>query len=328
MKQTHQPILTLRTGVRQNAQVASKKSKKHKRKEAAASAPPAPTSAPAPKQPLREILRLPAGPVDLGSLDSRATPGFPGIDKADAPALTDQLGVELSDRQECLFANGRSGDSPTNVLVILQGMDTSGKGGIIRKAIGLVDPQGVKITSFKAPTAEERSHPFLWRITNALPGPGMIGILDRSQYEDVLIARVNELATKQVWSRRYGLINNWEQKLAEAGTTIIKCYLHITPEDQRERLQARLDDPTKHWKYNPGDLDVRAKWPDYQAAYADALERCNTDAAPWYVIPAGRKWYRNWAVAALLNEHLGALGLTWPKADFDVAAEKQRLAAM
>lgn len=326
MKQAHRPILTPGTGVRQNARVASKKSKKHKR---APSPRQEPSRQQTPRQQtLSEILRLPAGLVDLGALDSRATPGFPGSSKDDVPVLMDQLGASLADRQECLFANGRSGDSAQNVLVILQGMDTSGKGGIIRHAIGLVDPQGVKITSFKAPTAEERRHPFLWRITNAVPGPGMIGIFDRSQYEDVLIARVNELTTKQVWSRRYGLINNWEQKLAEAGTAIIKCYLHITPEDQRERLQARLDDPTKHWKYNPGDLDVRAKWSDYQAAYADALERCNTDAAPWYVIPAGRKWYRNWAVAALLDEHLGALGLTWPKADFDVAGEKQRLAAM
>ncbi|BAK35345.1 putative phosphotransferase [Microlunatus phosphovorus NM-1] len=324
MKQAHQPILTPGTGVRQNARVASKKSKKHKGVAAAPVHPPEPP----PKQTLSEVLRLPAGPVDLAALDSRATPGFPGLGKDHVPALMDQLGTSLADRQECLFANGRSGDSARNVLVILQGMDTSGKGGIIRHAIGLVDPQGVKITSFKAPTAEERQHPFLWRITNALPGPGMIGIFDRSQYEDVLIARVNELATKQVWSRRYALINNWEQKLADAGTTIIKCYLHITPEDQLGRLQARLDDPTKHWKYNPGDLDVRAKWSDYQAAYADALERCNTDAAPWYVIPAGRKWYRNWAVAALLDEHLRALGLTWPKAGFDVAEEKQRLAAM
>jgi PPK2 family polyphosphate:nucleotide phosphotransferase len=277
---------------------------------------------------LTETLRLPPGPVDVSVLDSRATPGFPGASKDDAPALMDQLGVDLADRQECLFANGRADDTRRNVLLILQGMDTSGKGGIIRKAIGLVDPQGVKITSFKAPTAEERRHPFLWRITNALPEPGMIGIFDRSQYEDVLVARVNELVSKQVWSRRYGQINTWEAKLAAAGTLVIKCYLHITLDDQRERLQERLADPTKHWKYKPGDLDVRAKWPDYQAAYADALERCNTDAAPWFVIPAGRKWYRNWAVAALINEHLGALGLTWPQADFDVEAEKQRLAAL
>jgi PPK2 family polyphosphate:nucleotide phosphotransferase len=305
--------------VRHNAAMGSKK--KSKKSSADAEVPV--------RQPtLTETLRLPPGPVDVDALDSRTTPGFPGADKDDAPALMDQLGVDLADRQECLFANGRADDTRRNVLVILQGMDTSGKGGIIRKAIGLVDPQGVKITSFKAPTAEERGHPFLWRITNALPGPGMIGIFDRSQYEDVLIARVDQLVSKRVWSRRYSQINAWEAKLVAAGTVVIKCYLHVTPDDQRERLQERLDDPTKHWKYNPGDLDVRAKWPDYQAAYADALQRCNTDAAPWFVIPAGRKWYRNWAVAALINEQLGALGLTWPQADFDVEAEKQRLAAL
>ncbi|MDN5761788.1 MAG: polyphosphate kinase 2 family protein [Microlunatus sp.] len=281
-----------------------------------------PVSAPT----LTEQLRLPPGPVDPTEFDSRATPGFPGKGKSDAPGLMKQLGEELSERQECLFANGRAADTQRNVLVILQGMDTSGKGGVIRHAIGMVDPQGVKITSFKAPSAEERRHPFLWRITNALPEPGMIGIFDRSHYEDVLIARVNELVTKQVWSRRYHQINNWESKLIGAGTIVIKCYLHIDPDDQRERLAARLDDPTKYWKYNPGDLDVRAKWPDYMAAYADALERCNTAVAPWYVIPAGRKWYRNWAIAALLNEQLGTLGLTWPQADFDVAEEKKRLA--
>ena len=283
---------------------------------------------PAPMTTLAETLRLPPGPVDLAAFDSKATPGYPGASKDEAPALMDQIGTELADRQECLFANGRSADTQRNILLILQGMDTSGKGGIIRKAIGLVDPQGVKITSFRAPTAEESKHPFLWRITNALPGPGLIGIFDRSQYEDVLVARVNELVTKQVWSRRYSQINAWEAKLANAGTVVIKCYLHITPDDQKERLEARLDDPTKHWKYNPGDLDVRTRWPDYQAAYADVLERCNTDVSPWYVIPAGRKWYRNWAVAALLNEKLGMLGLTWPLADFDVAEEKQRLAAL
>jgi PPK2 family polyphosphate:nucleotide phosphotransferase len=320
MEPSCQPGPIRRTdAVRHNARMGS--TKKSKKSSADAALPV--------RQPtLTETLRLPVGPVDVAALDSRATPGFPGADKDDAPALMDQLGVDLADRQECLFANGRSDDTRRNVLLILQGMDTSGKGGIIRKAIGLVDPQGVKITSFKAPSAEERAHPFLWRITNALPGPGMIGIFDRSHYEDVLVARVEELVSRQTWSRRYSQINAWEVRQVAAGTVVIKCYLHITPDDQRDRLQERLADPTKHWKYNPRDLDVRAKWPDYQAAYAAALERCNTDAAPWFVIPAGRKWYRNWAVAELVNEHLGALGLTWPQAEFDVEAEKKRLAAL
>ena len=276
---------------------------------------------------LSDLLRLPPGPVDVAALDAAATPGFPGAEgKADAPAVTAALGPELDVLQEQLFAHGRAGDGRTpRVLMILQGMDTSGKGGVIRHAIGMVDPQGVHIKAFKAPTAEERAHPFLWRITRELPDPGMIGIFDRSQYEDVLVVRVNSLVTRSVLSRRYATINNWEARLAAAGTVIIKCFLHVSPEEQRLRLLARLDDPTKHWKYNPGDIDERAKWPAYAEAYNTALERCNTEIAPWYVIPSDRKWYRNWAVAQLLAEHLRALNLDWPVADFDVAAEKARL---
>ena len=213
-----------------------------------------------------------------------------------------------------------------NILIILQGMDTSGKGGVIRHAIGMVDPQGVKIKAFKAPTAEERSHQFLWRITRELPPPGHhrhlrpVPVRGRAR-------RAGQRAgqPKAVWSRRYNSINNWEAKLAASGTVIIKCFLHISPDEQTARLRARLDDPTKHWKYNPGDVDERAKWPAYMDAYADALELCNTEAAPWYVIPSDRKWYRNWAVAQLLVEHLRALNLSWPVADFDVETEKARL---
>jgi len=205
-------------------------------------------------------------------------------------------------------------------------MDTSGKGGVIRHAIGMVDPQGVKIKAFKQPTEQERSHPFLWRITRELPQPGMIGIFDRSHYEDVLVVRVNELVAKSVWSARFRSINNWEAKLAAKGTVIIKCFLHVSAEEQKARLLARLDDPTKFWKYNPGDVDERAKWPAYAEAYQAALEKCNTEVAPWYVVPADRKWYRNWAVAQILLEHLRALNLTWPPPDFDVAAEKLRVA--
>jgi PPK2 family polyphosphate:nucleotide phosphotransferase len=302
--------------LRQNLDMAKKKQQKQKTKKAKVSKQPS----------LTQLLRLPAGPVDLAALDPRSTPGFPGAGKADAPAITDALGPELSDLQERLFAQGRVDprDAP-RVLIILQGMDTSGKGGVLRHAIGMVDPQGVKIKAFRAPTAEERSHAFLWRITRELPPPGMIGIFDRSQYEDVVVVRVNELAPKATWSRRYNSINNWEARLVNSGTVIIKCLLHISPEEQTARLLARLDDPSKHWKYNPGDVDERAKWPDYQEAYADALELCNTEAAPWHVIPADRKWYKNWAVAQLLVEHLRALDLSWPTADFDVEAEKSRL---
>ena len=154
----------------------------------------------------------------------------------------------------------------------------------------------------------------------------MIGIFDRSQYEDVLVVRVNQLVAKSVWSKRYDEINAFEERLAADGTVLIKCFLHISADEQKERLLARLDDPSKHWKYNPGDVDARAKWPDYQQAYADALERCSTQYAPWYVVPSDRKWYRNWAVAQLLVEQLRAMKLEWPVADFDVEIEKARVA--
>jgi PPK2 family polyphosphate:nucleotide phosphotransferase len=278
-------------------------------------------------QPLTELLRLPAGTVDIGALDTRGTPGFPGA-KAHAPALTRALGPELSDLQERLFASGRVSEADAKkVLVILQGMDTSGKGGVIRHAIGMVDPQGVKIKAFRAPTDEEQRHPFLWRIERELPPPGMIGIFDRSHYEDVLVARVRNLVKESVWSARYDEINAWEQRLLDSGTILIKCFLHISSAEQKERLLARLDDPTKHWKYNTGDIEERARWLAYAEAYEAVLERCSTQLAPWFVVPADRKWYRNWAVAQLLLEHLRALNLEWPLADFDVETEKKRLAA-
>ena len=206
-------------------------------------------------------------------------------------------------------------------------MDTSGKGGVIRHAIGMVDPQGVKIKAFRAPTEEEKEHHFLWRIERELPPPGIIGIFDRSHYEDILVVRVRNLVEESIWGPRYDEINTWEQRLLDAGTIVIKCFLHISSAEQKERLLARLDDPTKHWKYNPGDIEERARWFAYAEAYQAVLEKCSTQLAPWFVIPADRKWYRNWAVAQLLVEHLRALNLDWPVADFDVETEKKRLAA-
>ena len=276
---------------------------------------------------LRESLAVPSGPVDLVSYDSRAVTGF-DVSKEDLRAAMKKTGDELADLQERLFALGPGGTSPKSVLLLLQGMDTSGKGGIIKHVAGLVDPQGVRITSFKKPTDEELAHDFLWRIGKGLPAPGILGIFDRSHYEDVLIGRVRKLAADKEIERRYGAINDFEAEYAEGGGTIIKCFLHITADDQKERLQARLDDPAKHWKYNPGDLDERALWPGYQEAYEIALERCSTEAAPWFLVPSGRKWYRNWAVAQLLLEHLESLQLEWPNADFDVEAEKKRLSSM
>ena len=277
-------------------------------------------------QPLTELLRLPAGTVDLGTLDPSATTGFGGT-KADAPARTAALEPELSELQERLYATGRAElPGARRVLVVLQGMDTAGKGGVIRHAIGMVDPQGVRIKAFKAPTAEERRHPYLWRVERELPPPGIIGIFDRSHYEDVLNVRVNRLVEESVWSGRYDEINAWEADLVAAGTVVVKCFLHISSATQKERLVARLDDPTKFWKYNPGDVEERAKWLPYAEAYQAVLERCSTQVAPWFVIPSDRKWYRNWAVAQLLVEHLRTLDLQWPPADFDVEGEKRRLA--
>jgi PPK2 family polyphosphate:nucleotide phosphotransferase len=276
---------------------------------------------------LSEVLRLPIGQVDMTAFDPAATPGFPG-DKQDAATITEALAPELSDLQERLFAVARAKETTSQkILIVLQGMDTSGKGGVIRHAIGMVDPQGVKIKAFKAPTEEERAHHYLWRIERELPPAGLIGIFDRSHYEDVLVVRVHNLVEESVWGQRYGEINTWEDDLVERGMVLIKCFLNISSTEQKDRLLARLDDPTKHWKYNPGDVDERAKWPAYMRAYQAVLERCNTKRAPWYVIPSDRKWYRNWAVAQLLLAHLRALDLTWPVAEFDVEQEKARVAA-
>ena len=274
--------------------------------------------------PFGDALRLPSGPVDLTAIDPNGKPAFDG-DKADGEEALPTLGPELADLQERLFAE-RSAGSERSVLLVLQGMDTSGKGGVLRHTVGLVDPQGVKITSFKAPSEEEREHDFLWRIRRALPGPGLIGVFDRSHYEDVLIARVRELAPAEEIERRYDAINAFERELVEGGTTVVKCMLHVSAEEQKQRLLARLDDPTKHWKFNPGDVDERALWPAYREAYETALERTSTDVAPWYVVPADRKWYRNLAIGHLLLETLRGLDPQWPAADFDVEEQKRRLA--
>lgn len=270
------------------------------------------------------LLRLAPGPVDLTALECDAAPGFSGGKTEGKAALAD-MADELADLQERLWAE-RTVGSERRILLVLQGMDTSGKGGILRHTVGLVDPQGVRITSFKAPTEEERKKNFLWRIERAAPEAGFIGVFDRSHYEDVLIARVRSLADEAEIEKRYDAINEFEVRLAEHGTTVIKAMLHISADEQKARLQERLDNPAKHWKYNPGDLDERAFWPDYREAYERALERTSTQFAPWYVIPSDRKWYRNLAVGHLLLDALRGMHLAWPEADFDVEAEKERLA--
>ena len=267
--------------------------------------------------------RLPAGPVDLSTIATDATPGFRGGKTKGAAALM-ALGGELSDLQERLWAERATG-SRRRVLLVLQGMDTSGKGGVLRHTVGLVDPQGVKITSFKAPTDEEREHDFLWRIRNAVPQPGYLGVFDRSHYEDVLIVRVHALAEPATVERRYDEINRFEAELAADGVVIVKCMLHVSAEEQKARLLARLDSPEKYWKFNPSDVDERAHWRDYRTAYEIALERTNTEIAPWYVVPADKKWYRNLVVGQLLRDHLQAMGPQWPPPTFEVEEQRQRL---
>ncbi|HET6626621.1 MAG TPA: PPK2 family polyphosphate kinase [Nocardioidaceae bacterium] len=275
------------------------------------------------RESVTEALTVRSGQVDLTSYDPRATPAFAG-DKSDGKSALAAMDRGLSDLQERLFAEGRTGGE-RRILLVLQGMDTSGKGGVMRHAVGLFDPQGVHIKSFKAPTDEELRHDFLWRVQRETPGPGMIGIFDRSHYEDVLIGRVRQLVSKREIAKRYDAINTFEQRLVESGTTVVKAMLHISAEEQKERLLARLDDPTKHWKFNPGDVDERALWSDYRRAYEVALERCNTDPAPWLLVPSDRKWYRNWAVASVLRETLEKMDLGWPEADFDVEEQRTRL---
>jgi PPK2 family polyphosphate:nucleotide phosphotransferase len=278
---------------------------------------------PKPGNRLAEILRVPAGGIDLSTADARATPQAPGGKTATKEEQA-KLAPTLADLQERLYAQGRTGGG-YSLLLVLQGLDTSGKGGTIRHVVGQMDPQGMSFTAFKAPTTEERRHPFLWRIRRRLPEPGYIGVFDRSHYEDVVTVRVRGLAPRSTWSRRYATINRFEAGLAEGGMRIVKCYLHISRDEFCERQLARLDDPTKHWKYNPGDLEVLSLWDDYLEAYADALSRCNTDDAPWYVIPADRKWYRNWAVTRLLIDELERMQLEWPRTDHDVAEQRARL---
>lgn len=275
---------------------------------------------------LRELLRVPEGErVDLAAYDASATPGGPA-GKAAGLAATAALAPRLADLQERLYAASTAGDR-RRVLLVLQGMDTSGKGGTVKHVIGPLNPSGCRIRAFKAPTPEEQSHPFLWRIMKALPRPGEIGIFDRSHYEDVLIARVRELVAPTQLNRRYGQINRFEKTLADDGVTVVKVFLHLSYEEQRARLLERLDNPEKHWKFNVGDIEERAMWPAYQQAYAIALKRCTTEAAPWYLVPADRKWYRNWAISKLLLEHLEALDPAYPPGDFDVEESRRRLLA-
>ena len=229
----------------------------------------------------------------------------------------------ITSLQECLFAQ-----SKRSVLIVLQGMDTSGKDGTIRHALRGLDPLGVKVVSFKAPTPVEQRHDFLWRIRNQLPERGQVAIFNRSHYEDVLIAKVKGLVPPRVIEKRYTIINDFEAELVRKGTVLIKLWLHISVEEQQARLLARLKRPDKRWKFNPHDVVERGYWDAYQEAYAIAVKRCSPVIAPWYVIPANRKWYRDWAVAQVLIETLEDMKLAYPKPRLNLKSLKQQIKAV
>jgi len=257
----------------------------------------------------------------LADVDPDATVGYPG-NKADGELLLEKLDAKLAQLQEQLFAESKFGGTK-RVLLILQGMDTAGKGGIVKHVLGAMDPQGVQFKSFKAPTPEEKAYDFLWRIEREVPAAGMLGVFDRSHYEDVLIHRVHRWADPKELERRYRAINEFEARQVAVGTKVVKVMLHISNDEQKKRLLARLDNPAKHWKYNTEDLKQRAFWDDYMAAYQAAFDETNPEHAPWYVVPASKKWYARIAVQQLLLEGLGELELEWPKAEFDVEAERR-----
>lgn len=262
----------------------------------------------------------------VDDIDTDATPGFTGR-KEDAAAIQTERNARFAGLQEMLYANGKEGDR-RSVLLVLQGMDTAGKGGIVEHVVGAGSPMGIRYTSFGKPTDEERAHHFLWRISKALPPAGHIGVFDRSHYEDVLVVRVHNLVPPSEWEPRYDEITTFEAELADAGTVLVKVALFVSLEEQRRRLAERLERPEKYWKYNPGDLEERKLWPAYQEAYQAMLERTSTERAPWYVVPCDKKWYSRLAVTELLIEALKGLDLSWPPPDFDVEAEKRKLAGL
>lgn len=236
-----------------------------------------------------------------------------GGEKDDGLEKLGELNQELEKLQELLYAEHKH-----RVLVILQGMDTSGKDGVIRHVFEGVNPQGVRVASFKVPTPEELDHDYLWRVHKQTPAKGEIVIFNRSHYEDVLVVRVHELVPEKVWKKRFDQIKSFERQLVEEGTIILKFFLHIDMDEQKERLQARLDDPTKNWKFNPGDLKERARWDDYIKAYEDVLNETSTDEAPWYVVPSNKKWYRNLVIASVLVDALEKLDIQYPLPEGDL----------
>lgn len=262
---------------------------------------------------MKEYRVKPGSKVNLQKWDADDNGHFEGGKKEGKKALK-PLNDRLEELQELLYAENKH-----KLLVVLQAMDSGGKDGTIRHVFDGVNPQGVKVASFKVPTEEELAHDYLWRVHKHTPGKGEIAIFNRSHYEDVLVVRVKNLAPDKVWRRRYDHINAFEKLLVDEGTTILKFYLHISLDEQKERFQARLDDPHKNWKFSLGDLKDRALWPDYMKAYEEMLSKTSTDYAPWYIVPANRKWYRNLVIGTVLVETLEGLNMRYPEPEDDLS---------
>ncbi|HOA22012.1 MAG TPA: polyphosphate kinase 2 family protein [Anaerolineaceae bacterium] len=270
-----------------------------------------------------EMYRVPPkGKIKLKDYDPNDSKLFDG-NKKDGKEALQKLNAELETLQEELYAQAKH-----RVLVVLQAMDTGGKDGVIRAVFEGVNPQGVKVASFKTPTPVELAHDYLWRVHQQTPGKGEMVIFNRSHYEDVLVVRVHNLVPEEVWSRRYQHIREFERMLAEEGTTILKFYLHIDLQEQAERFLARVEDPTKQWKFNPGDLEERARWDDYMKAYEEMLNQTSTAWAPWYVIPSNKKWYRNWLISKILIKSLKNLNMQYPAPVENIEDYHKRLLEM
>jgi PPK2 family polyphosphate:nucleotide phosphotransferase len=258
----------------------------------------------------------PGSHVDLSEWDPDDHSGFDG-DKDAAESKLRELNHQTSALQELLYAEHKH-----KLLIVLQGMDTSGKDGTIRHVFAGVNPSGVRVASYKAPTQQELDHDFLWRVHKQAPAAGEIAVFNRSHYEDVLVVRVHNLVPSSVWKKRYPEINQFEEMLANEGTTILKFFLHIDREEQKKRLEERLKDPAKHWKFNPEDLKERKLWPDYMRAYQDAIGETSTEWAPWYIVPSNHKWYRDFIVSTVVIKTLGDLKMQYPRPEVDLSRIK------
>ena len=258
----------------------------------------------------KKLMVRPGSKVRLEDFDPDATPTFK--EKPDVGIVLGKSATRMAELQYVMYAENKRA-----LLIVLQAMDTGGKDGTIRHVMTGLNPAGVRVTSFKVPSAEEGDHDFLWRIHNAVPPRGDFGIFNRSHYEDVIVVRVHDLVPREVWKERYDQINEFERHLTENNVTILKFFLHISKAEQKARLQARIDDPTKNWKLSPADFEERKYWNDYQEAYGEALTRCSTAWAPWYVVPANRKWFRNLAVAQIVLETLEAMKMQFPRPSVD-----------